>query len=116
MTNNNSPIRIKKYFPPPPVIGTYFEYIDVNKNKDLRKKVTTFFHKKVIKWVSSSEYPGFSHLKSHQKKLSSEEGYKLIYNLIRYFVKRYNINWYDLKDNYSLFKDFLRAKLGEFLK
>ena len=113
MTNNNSPIRIKKYFPPPPVIGTFFEYTDVNKDETLRKKVTQFFHKKTIKWVTT--YSEFSHLKSKIKKIESEEGYKTIYNLIRYFVKRYGINWYDLKDHYPIFKDFIRAKLGEFI-
>ena len=113
MTNNNSQIRIKKFFPPPPFIGTFFEYTDVNKDENLRRKVTQFFHKKVIKWVS--KYPEFSHLKSHRNKLEKEEGYTLVYNLIRYFVKKYNINWYDLKGHYPIFKDFLRAKLGEFL-
>ena len=53
MDQNNLTPRIKKYYPPPPVIGTYFEYIDVNKDENLRKSVTTFFHKKVIKWSSS---------------------------------------------------------------
>ena len=111
MTNSESPTRIKKYFPPPAIIGTYFEYTDINKDKNLRKKITQFFHKKTIKWVSS--YPEFSHLIKYQKKLKTEEGFKVIYKLIRYFVKKYNINWYDLRDNYSIVKDFIRAKLDE---
>ena len=45
------------------------------------------------------------------EKLKTEEGFKVIYKLIRYFVKKYNINWYDLRDNYSIVKDFIRAKL-----
>ncbi len=110
---NNTPNRIKKYFPPPPVIGTYFEFIDINKDENLRKKVTLFFQKKLIKWVSS--YPEFSHLKSQKSKIESEKGYKVIYNLIRYFCKNYNVNWYDLRENYLLLKDFLRAKLKEFI-
>ena len=59
MDPNNSQIRIKKFYPPPPIIGTYYEYIDVNKDKNLRKLVTTFFHKKVLKWAN--EYSEFSY-------------------------------------------------------
>ena len=106
--------KIKKIFPAPPIIGTYFEYIDVNKNEDLRKKVTAFFHKKVMKWTSS--YKEFSHLKPYSKKINSNDGYTIIYNLIRYFCNYYNINWYDLKDHYIIFKDFLRVKLADYLK
>ena len=39
-----------------------------------------------------------------------------MYQLIRSFVKAYQINWYDLKDNYVVFKDFLKFKLAEYLK
>tara|TARA_E500000178_G_C16951581_1_gene721543 strand:- start:931 stop:1272 length:342 start_codon:yes stop_codon:yes gene_type:complete len=113
MNQNNSEIRIKKYFPPPPLIGTYYEYIDVNQDKDLRKLVTDFFYKKVIKWVTN--YPEFSHLKKHIKKLKSSEGYNLIYNLIKKFVKEYNLNWFDLRDNYPTFKDFLRFQIGNYI-
>ena len=55
MVEKKSNYRVRKYFPPPPVIGTLIEYIDVNKDKDLRKSVTTFFHKKIIKWITN--YP-----------------------------------------------------------
>lgn len=114
MVEKKSNYRVRKYFPPPPVIGTLIEYIDVNKDKDLRKSVTTFFHKKIIKWITN--YPEFSHLKKYLKKIKSEEGYDLMYQLIRSFVKAYQINWYDLKDNYVVFKDFLKFKLAEYLK
>lgn len=110
----NKNLRIKKYFPPPPVIGTLVEYIDVNKDKDLRRQVTTFFHKKSIKWTS--KYPEYSHVKKYLKKLKSEDGYNVIYQLIRRFVKQYEINWYDLRDYYVTFKDFLKANLVNYLK
>jgi hypothetical protein len=114
MDQNNLTPRIKKYYPPPPVIGTYFEYIDVNKDENLRKSVTTFFHKKVIKW--SSSYPEFSNLKKYIKKISSDTGYKLVYNLIRKFIKEYNINWYDLRDYYPTFKDYLKYHLINYIQ
>tara|TARA_B100001093_G_scaffold441582_1_gene442795 strand:- start:1461 stop:1811 length:351 start_codon:yes stop_codon:yes gene_type:complete len=113
MVEKKPKITVRKYFPPPAVIGTLIEYIDVNKDKTLRKSVTTFFHKKMIKWVS--EYPEFSHLKKYLKIIKSHEGFELMYKVIRSFVKAYNINWYDLKDNYNIFKDFLKFKFGEYL-
>ena len=106
--------RPKKYFPPPPIIGTYYEYIDVNKDENLRKSVTQFFHKKIIKWISS--YPEFKHLKPYQKKFDTEKGYMLIYNIIRKFTKDYNINWFDLKDYYPTFKDYLKFNLLQYAK
>ena len=118
MANNNDqsniPYRIKKYFVPPPVIGTYFEYIDVNKDEDLRKSVTEFFHKKIIKWVSSQS--DFSHLKNYKKNIESSSGYNITYDLIRSFIKEYNINWYDLKEYYPTFKDYVRFYLTRYLK
>ncbi len=110
----NPKYRFKKYYPPPPVIGTLVEYIDLNKDKNLRRKVTEFFYKKVLKWVS--KYPEFKHLKKYSKKLESAEGFEIVYQLIRHFIKSYNINWYDLRDYYVIFKDFLRVKLLEHLK
>ena len=50
------------------------------------------------------------------KKISSKEGYKIVYNLIRKFVKEYNINWYDLRDYYPIFKDYLKYHLINYIK
>lgn len=113
-SNNNSSAhnRIKKFYPPPPIIGTYFEYIDVNKDENLRNSVTNFFHKKVIKWIK--KYPEFSHLKKFSSKINSNKGYDLIYNMIRKFTKEYNINWFDLKDYYVTFKDYLKFNLLQY--
>ena len=110
--NNSTPIRLRRYYPPPPIIGTYFEYIDVNKDENLRRSVTNFFHKKVIKWTS--KYPEFSHLKKYSLKIKTDKGYGLIYNMIRKFTKEYNINWFDLKDYYVTFKDYLKFNLLQY--
>jgi len=119
ITSNNNNVketfpRPKKYYPPPPIIGTYYEYIDVNKDKRLRKSVTDFFYKKVNKWVST--YPEFSHLKPYSKKLKTDNGYELIYNMIRKFTKDNHINWFDLKDYYVTFKDYLKYNLLKYSK
>ena len=114
MDPSNSPNpknRIKTIFPAPPLITTFHEYQDVNKDPNLRKNVTEFFYKKSIKWVS--KYSEFKPAKKHLKLLKSLDGYKLIYKLLRKFVKKGNTNWYDLRDQYPLVKDYIRFKLSE---
>ena len=86
-----------------------FEYQNVNTDLHLRKDVTMFFHKKVIKWITN--YPEFSRHKSKLKMLESLDGQMHVYNLLRKFIKKSGINWYDLRDNYSIIKDYLNANL-----
>ena len=43
--------------------------------------------------------------------MKSVDGQMLIYRLLRKFVKRSGINWFDLRDNYSLLKKYIRHKL-----
>jgi hypothetical protein len=99
----------RRYWPVPPLIESVFEYQNVNTNLNLRKDVTDFFHKKVLKWVKN--YPEFLHHKSKLSFLDSVDGQMHIYNLLRKFIKKSGINWYDLRDNYSIVKDYLNAKL-----
>lgn len=99
----------RRYWPVPPVYESVYEYQNVNADLHLRKEVTQFFHKKVIKWIKN--YPEFSHHKSKLGLLESVDGQMCIYNLLRKFVKKSGINWYDLRDNYSIIKEYLNAKL-----
>jgi hypothetical protein len=99
----------RRYWPVPPVIESVFEYQNVNTDLYLRKDVTLFFHKKVIKWINN--YPEFSQHKSKLNLLNSVDGQMHIYNLLRKFIKKSGINWYDLRDNYSIIKEYLNANL-----
>ncbi len=103
--------RVLKYFIPPPIITSVIEYQDVNKDKRLRKNVTDFFLKKSIKWIEN--YSDFKHLENKLQLLKSNKGYNIIYNLLREFVKKGSNNWFDLRDNYDVIKDYLRYKLGK---
>jgi len=103
--------RYLKYFPPPPIISTQFEYQDVNKDSNLRKLITNFYLKKSIKWIST--YDEFEHCKKILFKIKSDNGYNIIYNLLKQYIDKNNANWYDLKKSYSNVKDFLRYKLGK---
>lgn len=99
----------KRHWVVPPLIDSIYEYQNVNKDINLRKDVTDFFHKKVLKWIK--EYPEFTHLESKKNYLQSNEGKMYIYNLLRHFIKKSGINWYDLRDNYTIIKKFLSKKL-----
>lgn len=103
--------RILKYFVPPPIVTTVVEYQNINKDENLRKNVTDFFLKKSIKWIEN--YDEFKHLKNKLELLKSNKGYNIIYNLLREFVKKGSNNWFDLRNNYDVIKDYLRYKLGK---
>jgi len=99
----------RRYWPVPPVYESVFEYQNVNTDLHLRKEITEFFHKKVLKWIKN--YPEFSEHKSKLGFLESIEGQMHIYNLLRKFIKKSGINWYDLRDNYSIIKEYLNSQL-----
>jgi len=99
------------YFLPPPIVNTSFIYQDINKDQLLRKRITDFFLKKTIKWIN--KYSEFEKTKHILPKLKEYSGYKIIYNILRQFVKKNKCNWYDLRNNYELVKDFIRYKLNK---
>ena len=100
----------KRFWPSPPFIQTVHQYQDVNKDPHLRADVTKFFYNKTIKWIKNDE--DFVHLKKMLSILESSEGKLHIYKLLRKFVKKSGINWYDLRDNYLLIKKFIKHKLN----
>ena len=69
------------------------KYLNINKDPKLRKDVTKFFQNKIIKWIKNDS--DFKQFKNNLNLYDSIEGTKIIYNLIRQFVKKYKVNWYD---------------------
>jgi hypothetical protein len=88
----------KQIFPINSFIETSYQYQNINIDKNLRKLVTDFFYKKIIKWKN---------LYKCQIKIQ----YNDVYNILKKFIKNANINWYDLKDNYYIVKKYLLKKL-----
>ena len=85
-------------------------YLNINKNPQLRKDVTEFFQEKILKWIKHDS--DFKKYKNKINLIDSEEGSKLVYSLIRSFVKKYNYNWYDLRTKkYYSIKDYFSNKL-----
>lgn len=99
----------KKYYPVPPIMPLGYQYQNINHDLTLRKNVTDFFHTKIIKWITN--YSEFSNYKNKLDYLNTVDGKIHLYNVLRKFVKRSNINWYDLRDNYDIVKSYLQKKL-----
>ena len=52
--------------------------------------------------------------KAPLKKLKN--GKKIIYKILKQIIKKTNINWYDLRDNYILIKKYIYIKLNKYYK
>ena len=107
MNKNN----IKKYYIQPPYINSVIQYQNIDIDPNLRKLITNFYLKKSIKWITN--YKEFENSKKNLSKLKSKDGKKIIYNLLRYYSKNYNTNWYEMKEKtkYYNIKDYLKSKL-----
>ena len=102
LIDNNGNIIYKKYFPPPPVVESTYEYQNVNKDVNLRNNVISFFIQKLIKWYSNDETK-IIYLKSYEAK-------KHLNKILKNFIKIYDYNWYDLIDNYKKVKNYIYKK------
>jgi hypothetical protein len=104
---------ILTYFTPPPIIDSVIEYQSVNKDPNLRQLITEFYLKKTIKWINN--YTEFQNFKKLLSTLNSNNGYNIIYNILKEYTKKYNSNWFDLKKNhYSQVKNYIHDKLQHF--
>ena len=93
----------KKYYPVPTTHESIYEYQNINKDMNLRYNVTNFFIEKIKIWIN--KYPEFEKLKS--KNIS----YDLVYHILRKVVKKSNLNWYELRTNYPVFKKIFLKNL-----
>lgn len=91
------------YFLPPPVIPSYYEYQDINNDVELRTTVVNFFFKKLKKWVKNEKI----FIKYQDYDIDNKKTKRKLYKLLRFYVKKGNINWYDLRNNYFLIKQYL---------
>ena len=105
-SNNNY-----KYYPAPPVITTYHHYQDVNNDSYLQDRETIYFLDKTIDWIKHDK--SFKKLKKFEKYLKGPNGYNIMHKILKLFVRRGNTNWYDLKIQQSLVKDFIKHKLNK---
>jgi hypothetical protein len=100
--------KYKRYWPPPPITQSIYEYQDVNNDVNLQLDVTNFYYNKLLLWLdNSSKFSKFKKFKQINKKL----GIKFIYKLLKNFINKYKINWYDLRLNHASIKIYIYNKL-----
>ena len=100
----------KLLFLPEPYIKKTVIYQNVNIDPKLRKQVTLSFHKKLLLWIDNNN--DFKKYKKYIKKIDSTKGIRILYNILRRFVKNNDYNWYDLKEkHYEDLKDYILIKL-----
>ncbi len=106
------PQKTYKYFPAPPLITTYHQYQDVNNDDNLQHMETLYFLSETLDWIDNDK--SFKKLKKFKKYLKGSDGYEIMHKILKLFVRRGNTNWYDLKIQRSLVKDYIRHKLSKF--
>ena len=91
---------------PTTYLSSHYEYINVNKDPNLRKKMVKYFLKKIDKWKKTDK-----NWKSVKVNTKSKSFIKKLYKLLRKYVNNSDAEWYDLIDNRSVLKDYLRSKM-----
>ena len=106
--------RLKRYYPVPAFLPGTIEYQDVGKNMNLRNEITNYYLEKTINWMETDK--NFRNVKKYLKHIKSKDGFQIIYNLLRLYVKNGRANWYDLRDpnNSHVIKEYLKYKLAEY--
>jgi hypothetical protein len=89
-----------------------YDVEDIGDNEDLKEDVTEFFYNKTLKWLDKDIE--FAKVKKTKKILKTKKGESYIYKILGSFVKKNNVNWYELRDekNFEDVKDHIRLKLG----
>jgi hypothetical protein len=107
----SAPLNTYKYFPAPPIISSYHKYQDVNNDPNLQHEETLYFLSKVKEWIKYDK--SYKKLQRFEKYIKGPKGYDIIHKLLKLFVKRGNTNWYDLKLQQDLVKDYIKHKLSK---
>jgi hypothetical protein len=103
-----------------PLIQPYSPYLestkyniqDIGDNVDLQEDITDFFYKKTLKWLTNDIE--FNKIKKVLKIIKTNKGEHYIYKILKSFVKKNKVNWYELRNekNYEDVKDYIRQKLS----
>lgn len=85
---------------------------DVGNNPKLQEQITKFYIKKTIKWLNKDKE--FTKFAKQSKFIESQDGKKFIYKILKSFVKKNKVNWYDLRNDetYEDIKDYIREKIS----
>ncbi len=99
------------YSQPITYVPTTYRYQNINNDKNLQNLETTYYLEKTIEWMKHDS--SYSKVKKYLSSLRGENGYEIIYKILRMYVKQNNTNWYDLKAQKILIKQYIRHKLKQ---
>ena len=102
-----------KYIPIPQINEIVYEYQNINNDKNLQNNVIKYFYYKLLKWIDKDEK--FIKFNKNIHKLEKNEGKLCIYKILRKFIKKTNLNWYDLRKNKKNVKIYIYKKLSDYL-
>ena len=91
--------------------STPYSYQDVNADKKLQYSITDYFLEKTIDWMKHDK--SFKKVKQYLRYLTGPDGEEIMHKILRLFVKKGETNWYDLKIQKSLVKDYIRHRLAK---
>jgi len=100
---------IDEYIKLPTFIRKINKYQNVNIDPKLRNKMITFFKSEYIEYLNKSKN---KNVKKYLPELKGKNGYNIIYNLIKLYVKKTGDNWYDLKNKKRLVINFFNQYLS----
>ena len=101
--------KIRGYTFVPPILQ---EVQNVNNDLQLRTDVLNYYRDKIDKWIK--KYYNNTHLESLLLFVKSKDGIDFIFSIIVSFINKFNLKWYDLRDNksnYMLLKEYILKKL-----
>ena len=102
--------RIRKYFVPPPFIISYFEYQDLNKDKDMILTIVKYIYEKILVELSKNGKL------NKAKKLDNDDGFILIFKLMEKYVNKNKYKWTDWQNYYYDLKGYLLSYLSKSIK
>lgn len=107
--NNKFIPEVRRVWPVPIINNSVYEYQNINKDVNLRKDVTEYYHNELTKWASTDRK--YSYLDKFIHSRNEIDNKMKVYHLLRKLVKKTSLNWYDLRDRYSIVKEYLTNKL-----
>ena len=107
--NNKFIPEVRRVWPVPIINNSVYEYQNINKDVNLRKDVTEYFYNELTKWASTDRK--YSYLDNFTHSKNDIDNKMKVYHLLRKLVKKTSLNWYDLRDRYSIVKEYLTNKL-----
>ena len=114
----------KQYFPIITKSESYYQYQNLNKDKNLRNHMVKKYTKHLEKWIDNNFYDKLNILIKFRKSNKNIKEYifknyltyEKIYSILRKYVNRNDVNWYDLHEHKYELRKYFTKKIKKFLE